>query len=509
MFKQKRMFRRVTATVMALSMLLCAAAWGGTAAFAETGESQGSLAAKETTPAGHSTDAIRERGVLTISVSNSAKLNYIVPDQYASLAGTRDGPVPELCRRLAKELGVKVEFVEYGSTQEQLDAVAAGEVDIAADNFAINQERLALYEMTESFDIIGVETDDVFLSKRPASGKKIRKEKDLETARIAVVKGSVQANNTAVQYPKAELHELANNQAVLDALAAGEVDAGVFSPINQSFADKISKEILRGKVAQCNYKVKNWDYRGFGLILMKGNTELCRYLNTQIYSLIESGWMLTCYKTEEIEAVQRRIILESAMTYQNIKEKKADCPSLDFTDLDTGKWYHQYVDYALDNKLMDGTGDETFSPDGTLTWEQAITALWRLENKSKSTRSQSYDKIVKSKFYTQVTGWVTSKKILPANGSSFSPDDKVTWEQVTALLYQYAAYKKYDVTAKGDLSIYTGGSKVSDWANGAMQWASADILRNSSEGTISPAAGIKRCEFAAVVMRFAEDVAKW
>ena len=64
MFKQKRMFRRVTATVMALSMLLCAAAWGGTAAFAETGESQGSLAAKETTPAGHSTDAIRERGVL-------------------------------------------------------------------------------------------------------------------------------------------------------------------------------------------------------------------------------------------------------------------------------------------------------------------------------------------------------------------------------------------------------------------------------------------------------------
>ena len=114
--------------------------------------------------------------MLTISVSDSARFNYIVPDQYASLAGTRDGPVPELCRRLAKELGVKVEFVEYGSTQEQLDAVAAGEVDLAADNFVINQERLALYEMTENFDIIGVELYNVFLSKRPVSGKKIRKE---------------------------------------------------------------------------------------------------------------------------------------------------------------------------------------------------------------------------------------------------------------------------------------------------------------------------------------------
>ena len=514
MFKRMKMSRRLTAIAMALAMLLSVAAWGETAAFAETGESQSDLPAKESTPAGHSTDVIRERGVLTVAVSkDNSRVNYVIPDntkKYGDLAGTRDGSVPELCRRIAEELGVKVEFVEYATTQEQLDAAAAGEVDIAVDNFRITKDRLALYEMTESFDIIGEETDNIYLSKRPVSGKKIRKEKDLENARIAVVKGTVQAKSTAIQYPKAELHELADNQAVLDAVASGEVDACVFSPFIQSFADKIVKEIQRGKVAQCNYKVKNVDYRGYGLILMKGNTELCQYLNTLIYHLMESGWMLTCCKTEEIESVERGIITKSSKIYQNIKEKKVDCPSLDFTDLDTGKWYHQYVDYVLDHELMDSMGDETFSPDGSLTWKQAITALWRLENKSKSTRNQSFEKIAKSKLYTQVTEWVTSKKIVAGNGSSFSPDAPVTWEQLAALLYQYAAYKKYDVTAKGDLSVRTDGSKISDWAYAAMQWASgANILRNCSDGAISPAAGIKRCEFAAVVMRFAEDVAKW
>ena len=165
MFKQKRMFRRVTATAMALAMLLSVAAWGETAAFAETGESQSDLPAKESTPAGHSTDVIRERGVLTVAVSkDNSRVNYVIPDntkKYGDLAGTRDGSVPELCRRIAEELGVKVEFVEYAPTQEHLEAAAAGEVEIAVDNFRITKDRLALYEMTESFDIIGEETDNI------------------------------------------------------------------------------------------------------------------------------------------------------------------------------------------------------------------------------------------------------------------------------------------------------------------------------------------------------------
>ena len=52
--------------------------------------------------------------------------------------GTRAGNVPEVCRRIAEELGVEVEFVEYATLEAQLQAVADGDVDLAADTVAVH-----------------------------------------------------------------------------------------------------------------------------------------------------------------------------------------------------------------------------------------------------------------------------------------------------------------------------------------------------------------------------------
>ena len=222
------MFKKMTALILALSMLLGLTAWAGAAAPADRSD-----------PAYHSVEAIKERGVLTVSVSTISRHNYLIPDdvkKYGDLAGTRDGTVPALCREIARALGVELEFVEYATLADQLQAAASGEVDLAAENFTINEERLALYEMTDSFDVIGTVGDEVFLSTKPASGNRVRSEADLTRARIAVVKATAQATNTGIQYPGAELLELADNQAVLDALVKGEADAGVFTAIVQAFA---------------------------------------------------------------------------------------------------------------------------------------------------------------------------------------------------------------------------------------------------------------------------------
>lgn len=73
----------------------------------------------------------------------------------------------EVCRRIAEELGVEVEFVEYATLEAQLQAVTDGDVDLAADNFMITEERLALYEMTDDFNVREIEGDEVFLSANP------------------------------------------------------------------------------------------------------------------------------------------------------------------------------------------------------------------------------------------------------------------------------------------------------------------------------------------------------
>ena len=166
----RKPLKRVFALAMALSMLLCATAWAK-----ETEKSD---------PAYHATSAVQGRGVLTVAVSGQSRTTYKIPDdpdKYGDLAGTWDGNVPEMCRRIAQELGVEAKFVEYATVEAQLNAVASGEADLAAENFAITAERLAAYEMTDSFLLGEFGGDEVFLSAKPVSGSRIRKEADLNS----------------------------------------------------------------------------------------------------------------------------------------------------------------------------------------------------------------------------------------------------------------------------------------------------------------------------------------
>ena len=249
------MSKKVTAIVLALSMLLCFTACGNKADSNESDTSQnGAVASSEGIPSGepepepdpktmpeyHFTEAVQERGVLTVGVSGNSKTCYVIPDdpeKYGELVGTRAGNVPEVCRRIAEELGVEVEFVEYATLEAQLQAVTDGDVDLAADNFTITEERLALYEMTDDFNVREIEGDEVFLSTNPQPWlpleeeteesspetedeapvepeprEMIQSEEELAHARIAAVKGPVQATNTAEQYPEAELHLLPDNK---------------------------------------------------------------------------------------------------------------------------------------------------------------------------------------------------------------------------------------------------------------------------------------------------------
>ncbi|MBE6933393.1 MAG: hypothetical protein E7464_08445, partial [Ruminococcaceae bacterium] len=58
-----------------------------------------------------------------------------------------------------------------------------------------------------------------------------------------------------------------------------------------------------------------------------------------------------------------------------------DCPSDIFSDVpDEDHWAHPGIDYCVENELMNGTGGDKFSPEGTLTRAQLVTILYRVEN---------------------------------------------------------------------------------------------------------------------------------
>lgn len=498
---KKKVFQKLLAVTLALSMLL----WPTALA------KEGTLTGKGS-PSDHSTSAIKARGVLTIASESQSRLDYIIPndpEKYGDLAGTRGGAVPEVARQIAKELGVKAVFVEYDTVEEALRATASGEVDMAAGAFLLTDERDALYQMTDSYDIVGEEVHPVYLSTKPKSGSIPKNEAELGRARIGVVKGTGQARFTGLQYPQATLVQLPDNQAVLDAIVNGDVDAGVFTAGDQVFVDLIMDAYYDGKLTFSIFQVRNPDYRGYGMVLMKGNEEFCSFINRFFYNVREDGWLLECFKTKELETVKLGFQSADTMQYQNLHMEVGNCPSLDYSDLSRDAWYHQCVDYALENGLMTGMGGGIFSPNGTLTRAEAVTVLWKLENRPQVSYQLNFEDVAEGQWFTEMVRWAVSKEIMTGNGDgTFGPNSPITREQLAAILYRYAAYKKYDVSAKGNLSSFTDASKISGWANEAMQWANgAKLMNGNGDGTINPTGNTKRCEFASMIMKFNENIA--
>lgn len=185
----------------------------------------------------------------------------------------------------------------------------------------------------------------------------------------------------------------------------------------------------------------------------------------------------------------------------------AEEPSgMPFTDVASGAWYYDAVSFVYKRGLMAGTGDNLFSPNVTTSRGMIVTILYRLDG-SPSASSAGFTDVASGQWYTDAVNWAAANDIVAGYGNSlFGPNDTVTREQMAVILYRYAQYKGYDTSASNSLNGYTDVGGVSSWALTAMQWANAEGLINGTSGTtLSPTNGATRAEVAQILMRFCEN----
>ena len=192
---------------------------------------------------------------------------------------------------------------------------------------------------------------------------------------------------------------------------------------------------------------------------------------------------------------------------------KDDTPvetGLPFTDVKADDWFYEAVKYAYDNKLMDGTSSTTFAPLMTTNRAMVVTILWRLEGSPVVNYAMNFSDVESGVWYTEAVRWAAAEGIVKGYSDTvFAPDDTVTREQLATILYRYAGYKEYDVSAKGDLTTFADGSTVSTWAADGMTWAvGAQLITGKDGGKLDPTGTATRAEVATILMRFCENVAK-
>ena len=166
-----------------------------------------------------------------------------------------------------------------------------------------------------------------------------------------------------------------------------------------------------------------------------------------------------------------------------------------FVDVSDNAWYASAVNYVVDKGLMNGTGEDKFSPNADTTRGMIVTVLARLDGKSTAG----------TPWFAAGQRWAMEYEI--SDGTNMT--GAITREQLVAMLFRYAVKNGLEaVTLSENLTQFTDASDISAWAVSAMQWAVGQGLIQGSNGQLRPQANASRAEVATILMRFCELMKK-
>ena len=183
-------------------------------------------------------------------------------------------------------------------------------------------------------------------------------------------------------------------------------------------------------------------------------------------------------------------------------------PAPVFTDI-SGHWAKQDIEFVAARGLLSGTGNNQFSPDGTMTRGMFATALGRLAGVNPdSYQTRSFTDVKADAYYAAYVEWAAQKNIAGGTGEKlFSPDAPVTREQMAVMMVNYAGQMGYSIPTPLAAVTFADSDKISAWAAkevAAMQ--RAGIVRGKDGNRFDPQANATRAEVSVVLRRFVEVV---
>ena len=238
----------------------------------------------------------------------------------------------------------------------------------------------------------------------------------------------------------------------------------------------------------------------------KGTTvDLGQYVPTR-EGYTFAGWYSDEALTQKVTSVK----LNGNTTVYAKWTENAVTPTLPFTDVKSGDWFYEAVQYVYDKGMMTGVSADRFAPASTTTRGMIVTILYRLENEPEVSGGSAFTDVESGAWYADAVAWAAANDIV--NGTSattFAPNSPITREQMAAILYRYAAYKGYDVSQKADLSGYTDAASISGYAKDALAWANAQkLITGVTDTTLNPQGSATRAQVATILMRLCETVVK-
>lgn len=182
---------------------------------------------------------------------------------------------------------------------------------------------------------------------------------------------------------------------------------------------------------------------------------------------------------------------------------------MNFTDIKSTDWYYSEVQWVYENAIMNGMSTTTFEPTTSITRGMIVTMLYRLEGEPSVSKYSIFPDVASNQYYTDAVYWAQTNSVV--NGydtGDFGPNDAITRQQLSAILYRYATLKGYSTSASNSITGFSDYGKIHDYAQTTMKWAyGKSLITGRTSTTLAPADNATRAEVAVSFARFCQNLA--
>lgn len=181
-------------------------------------------------------------------------------------------------------------------------------------------------------------------------------------------------------------------------------------------------------------------------------------------------------------------------------EPEPEVPELPFTDV-KNHWAVDYIQWAYENEIFQGTTETKFSPDQPLERAMLACVLYRIAGEPAIEGKSPFTDVPENRYYTDAVIWAEQQGVISGvGGGRFAPHEYATREQIVSMLYRYEQQSKI-VRGTGDLSKFSDEGQISSWARNAMSWAVGEEILHGDAGRLRPGDNATRAE-AAVMLHY-------
>ncbi|MFQ9908074.1 MAG: S-layer homology domain-containing protein [Acutalibacter sp.] len=152
-----------------------------------------------------------------------------------------------------------------------------------------------------------------------------------------------------------------------------------------------------------------------------------------------------------------------------------------FVDVTEDKWYYDAVAYVYQQGIMVGMSETTFEPNTTVNRAQVVQMLYNLEGQPQVSGDSGFSDIRDDQWYAKAVAWASANDVVAGyEDGTFRPTRAVTREEFAQILYNYAKFKGYGLSASADLGKFPDSGQVSSWAETALGWPMATGLSTAT-----------------------------